>query len=83
MSESAVPTNSENRPNDQEAKYLALGISAAQTSYELNNGFGIASGSPLRFFDDSNASTLPGSRPLKMMELDNFFVYDVFNDTTT
>lgn len=70
MSESTVPTNSENRPTDQEAKYLALGISAAQTSYELNNGFGIAPGSPLRFFDDSNASTLPGSRPFKMVDFE-------------
>lgn len=70
-------------PTDEEAAYLALGISAAQTSYELNNGLGIAVGSALRFFDDAKALSLSGARPLKIASLDGFIVQGIFSSSTT
>ena len=37
----------------EEKLYIGLGMAAAQTAYELNNGFGIVPGQPLRYIDDS------------------------------
>ena len=69
------PTKS---PTPEEARLFRLGISASQTSYELNNGFGLIPGMPLRYHDDSTALNIPGARPLKAEELDGFIVQDTF-----
>ena len=65
-------------PSPEEARLFRLGISASQTSYELNNGFGLIPGMPLRYRDDSAALNIPGARPLKAEELDGFIVQDTF-----
>ncbi|MFZ9367808.1 MAG: hypothetical protein ACO25D_09615, partial [Burkholderiaceae bacterium] len=65
-------------PSPEEARLFRLGISASQTSYELNNGFGLIPGMPLRYHDDSAALNIPGARPLKAEELDGFIVQDTF-----
>jgi hypothetical protein len=51
-------------PSSEEARLLRLGISASQTSYELNNGFRLLPGMPLSYFDDTAGLNLPGARPL-------------------
>ena len=83
MNELTSALNLERNPTDEEASYIAIGISAAQTSYELNNGTGVKVGYPLKYIDDGRVLTLPGSRPLKMVDLDGFTVRGVFNNSST
>ena len=70
-------------PSSEEARFFRLGISASQTSYELNNGFRLLPGMPLSYLDDSAALHIPGARPLKAAELDGFIVQDVFVNKST
>jgi len=70
-------------PSSEEARFFRLGISASQTSYELNNGFRLLPGMPLSYLDDSAALHIPGARPLKVADLDGFIVQDVFVNKST
>jgi hypothetical protein len=54
----------EKTPSSEDARLLRLGISASQTSYELNNGFRLLPGMPLSYLDDTAGLNLPGARPL-------------------
>jgi hypothetical protein len=54
----------EKTPSSEDARLLRLGISASQTSYELNNGFRLLPGMPLSYLDDTAGLSLPGARPL-------------------
>lgn len=73
----------EKTPSSEDARLLRLGISAAQTSYELNNGFRLLPGMPLSYLDDTAGLSLPGARPLKVADLDGFIVQDIFVDKST
>ncbi len=83
MTESTNSTSAERILTAEEKRFLELGMAAAQTAYELNNGFGIVAGQPLRYIDDSAGLTTPGARPFKIAELDGFMVQGVFNDLET
>lgn len=81
-----VATNSsvaERQMTAAEKHFLGIGMAAAQTAYELNNGFGIVAGKPLRYIDDSASLKEPAARPFKITELDGFMVQGVFNDSKT
>jgi hypothetical protein len=71
------------KPSSEDARLFRLGISASQTSYELNNGFRLLPGLPLSYFDDSAALNVPGARPLKVGDLDGFVVQDTFVNKST
>lgn len=75
---STNPNQQNKSPTSEEARLFRLGISASQTSYELNNGFGVIPGMPLRYLDDAAALNIPGARPLKVTELDGFIVQQTF-----
>lgn len=77
------PRQSSKSPSAEEARLFHLSIAASQTSYELNNGFGLMPGMPLRYVDDSSALNIPGARPLKVAEFDGFIVQDVFTNNKT
>ncbi len=80
MTEPEKSNATERMMTPEEKLYIGLGMAAAQTAYELNNGFGIVPGKPLRYIDDSAGLKSPGARPFKITELDGFIVQDVFND---
>lgn len=83
MTEPANPSNAARIMTAEEKRFLELGMAGAQTAYELNNGFGILAGQPLRYIDDSAGLKEPGARPFKIAELDGFMVQGVFNDPAT
>lgn len=80
---STNPYQLKKSPTSEEARFFGLGISASQTSYEMNNGFRLTPGMPLSYLDDSAALYIPGARPLKAAELDGFIVQDTFVSTKT
>lgn len=83
MTEQAVPQTTSRVMTPQEKQYLEVGMAGAQTVYELNNGFRIVPGKPLRYIDDSAGLKAPGARPFKIVELDGFVVQGVINDPKT
>lgn len=80
---STNPYQLKKSPTSEEARFFALGISASQTSYEMNNGFRLTPGMPLSYLDDSAALHIPGARPLKAADLDGFIVQDIFISNKT
>ncbi len=83
MTEQTMLSTTSRVMTPMEKHLLAVGMAGAQTAYELNNGFGVMPGKPLRYIDDSAGLNAPGARPFKIMELDGFMVEDVINDSRT
>ncbi len=80
MKTSADTHAAEKSPNLELANKLRLGLAAAQTAYELNNGHGIRTGQQLKLIEDAATASLPGARPLNLPIPDGYIVKGIFHD---
>ncbi len=70
-------------PTTELAEKFKRAIAISQTAYELNNGFGLRVGEPLRYIDDSALANTNGIKLLNLSIPDGFVVTGIYKNTTT
>ena len=67
-------------PTKELAEKFKRAIAISQTAYELNNGFSLRVGEPLRYIDDSALANTNGIKPLNLSIPEGFIVTGVYKN---
>lgn len=70
-------------PSVELSEKFLRSIAISETAYEINNGYGIRKGEPLRSIDDSALGNTAGTKPLNLLITAGFTVAGIYKNPKT